>query len=163
MKAAVLATIPALGLAAPAAADVPRIARLMVGARTHRIGIEVGGQASQAFPKKPYGFETRRARRLAPDRQAVGGSAGHRPGLPRRTAPALAFAAVARLRPRAPARRRPPGPKPARAGEPELRPLAHPRQVAVAAQFPYRSHRSAVGGLKMWLARRAAWMDSALL
>ena len=31
------------------------------------------------------------------------------------------------------------------------------------AQFTYRSHRSAVGGLKAWLTRRAAWMDSALL
>lgn len=70
----------ALGAAAPAmAADVPRLdiraaktirddpkvpARLTVGGRTYRIGIELRGQSSQAFPKKPYAFETKRRVRL---------------------------------------------------------------------------------------------------
>ena len=70
----------ALGVAAPAmAADVPRLdiraaktirddpkvpARLKVGGRTYRIGIELRGQSSQAFPKKPYAFETDRRVRL---------------------------------------------------------------------------------------------------
>ena len=31
------------------------------------------------------------------------------------------------------------------------------------AQPVHVSHRSAVGGLKAWLSRRAAWMDAALL
>ena len=80
MKTGPLAVILALGLAAPAAAaDVPRIdiraatairdepkvpARLTVGGRTHRMGIEVRGQGTQRHPKKPYGFETRRRVRL---------------------------------------------------------------------------------------------------
>jgi hypothetical protein len=70
----------ALGAAAPAmAADVPRLdiraaatirdepkvpARLEVGGRTYRIGIELRGQSSQAFPKQPYAFETNRRVRL---------------------------------------------------------------------------------------------------
>lgn len=79
MKAALLAAVLALGLAAPAAADVPRLdvrtanairdepkvpARLTVGGRTHRIGIELRGQGTQRHAKKPYGFETRRRVRL---------------------------------------------------------------------------------------------------
>jgi hypothetical protein len=79
VKTVLLAAILALVAAAPAAADVPRLdirtakairdepkvpARLTVGKRTHRIGIEVRGQSSQALPKKPYGFETRRRVRL---------------------------------------------------------------------------------------------------
>ncbi len=79
MKVAALAVLLALALAAPADADVPRIdiraskairdepkvpARLTVGGRTHRIGIEVRGQGTQRHPKKPYGFETRRRVRL---------------------------------------------------------------------------------------------------
>lgn len=79
MKLALLVATLALGLVAPAAADVPRLdirtakairdepkvpARLTVGKRTYRIGIEVRGQNSQAFPKKPYGFEARRRVRL---------------------------------------------------------------------------------------------------
>jgi CotH kinase protein/VTC domain len=70
----------ALGAAAPAmAADIPRLeiraaktirddpkvpARLQVGGRTYRIGIELRGESSQAFPKKPYAFETNRRVRL---------------------------------------------------------------------------------------------------
>ncbi len=79
MKVATLAVLLVLALAAPAAADVPRIdiraakairdepkvpARLTVGGRTHRIAIEVRGQGTQRHPKKPYGFETRRRVRL---------------------------------------------------------------------------------------------------
>ena len=62
MKTVLLAAILALILAAPAAADVPRLdirtakqirdepkvpARLTVGRRTHRIGIELRGQGTQ--------------------------------------------------------------------------------------------------------------------
>lgn len=79
MKTGLLTALLALGLAAPAAADVPRLdiraakairdepkvpARLIVGGRTHRMGIEVRGQGTQRHPKKPYGFETRRRVRL---------------------------------------------------------------------------------------------------
>jgi hypothetical protein len=80
-RAAPIAAVAlALGATAPAAAaDVPRLdiraatairddpkvpARLTVGGRTHRIAIELRGQASQAFPKKPYAIETNRRVRL---------------------------------------------------------------------------------------------------
>jgi hypothetical protein len=80
-RAAPIAAVAlALGAAAPAAAaDVPRLdiraakairddpkvpARLTVGGRTYRIAIELRGQASQAFPKKPYAIETERKVRL---------------------------------------------------------------------------------------------------
>lgn len=80
-RAAPLAAVGlALGAAGPAmAADVPRLdiraaktirddpkvpARLTVGGRSYRIGIELRGQSSQAFPKKPYAFETDRRVRL---------------------------------------------------------------------------------------------------
>ena len=80
-RAAPIAAVAlALGAAAPAAAaDVPRLdiraakairddpkvpARLSVGGRTYRVGIELRGQASQRFPKQPYRFETDRRVRL---------------------------------------------------------------------------------------------------
>jgi hypothetical protein len=78
--APVAAVALALGAAAPAmAADIPRLdvraaktirddpkvpARLKVGGRSYRVGIELRGQSSQAFPKKPYAFETNRPVRL---------------------------------------------------------------------------------------------------
>jgi hypothetical protein len=78
--APVAAVALALGAGAPAAAaDVPRLdiraakairddpkvgARLSVGGRTYRVGIELRGQASQAFAKKPYAIETNRRARL---------------------------------------------------------------------------------------------------
>ena len=63
----------ALAGAAPAAADVPLLdiraakvirddpkvpAWLTVGGRSYRIGIELRGQSSRAFPKRPYAIET---------------------------------------------------------------------------------------------------------
>jgi CotH kinase protein/VTC domain len=70
----------ALGAAAPAAAaEIPRVdvrtahtirdeprvpARLTAGGRTYRIEIELRGQTSQRFPKRPYRFETGRKVRL---------------------------------------------------------------------------------------------------
>jgi CotH kinase protein/VTC domain len=80
-RAAPIAAVAlALGPAAPAAAaDVPRLdvraakairdeprvpARVTVAGRTYRVGIELRGQASQRFPKKPYRFETDRRVRL---------------------------------------------------------------------------------------------------
>jgi hypothetical protein len=78
--APVAAVALALGAAAPAAgADLPRLdvraaeairddpkvpARLTVGGRTYRIGIELRGNSSRAFPKKPYAIETDRRVRL---------------------------------------------------------------------------------------------------
>jgi hypothetical protein len=74
-RAAPLAAALALGVAAPAAADVPRLdlrtaatirddpkvpARMTVGGRTYRVGIELRGEASQLYPKKPYAIEARR-------------------------------------------------------------------------------------------------------
>jgi CotH kinase protein/VTC domain len=68
----------ALG-AAPAAAELPRVdiraaqtirdepkvaARLTAGGRSHRVGIELRGQASQRHPKRPYRIETKRKVRL---------------------------------------------------------------------------------------------------
>lgn len=79
MRTIPLAALLVLVLAAPAAADVPRLdigsakairdepkvpARLTVGGRTHRIGIELRGQGTQLHAKKPYGFESRRRVRL---------------------------------------------------------------------------------------------------
>ena len=79
VKTVLLTAILALTLAAPAAAEIPRLdvrtakqirdepkvpARLTVGKRTHRIGIEVRGQGTQLHSKKPYGFEARRRIRL---------------------------------------------------------------------------------------------------
>ena len=79
MKTVLLTASLALTLAAPAAAEIPRLdvrtakqirdepkvpARLTVGKRTHRIGIEVRGQGTQLHSKKPYGFEARRRIRL---------------------------------------------------------------------------------------------------
>jgi hypothetical protein len=80
-RAAPIAAVAlALGAAAPAtASELPRLdiraakairddpkvpARLSVGGRTYRIGIELRGQASRAFPKKPYAIETDRRVRL---------------------------------------------------------------------------------------------------
>jgi hypothetical protein len=78
--APVAAVALALGAGAPAAvADVPRLdiraaktirddpkvpARLSVGGRTYRVGIELRGQTSQTFRKKPYRIETDRRVRL---------------------------------------------------------------------------------------------------
>ena len=39
-------------------------ARLTVGGRSYRVGIELRGQSSQAFPKKPYAIESERRIRL---------------------------------------------------------------------------------------------------
>jgi hypothetical protein len=80
LAAPVAAVALTLGAAAPAAAaDLPRVdiraskairddpkvpGRLTVGGRTYRIGIELRGQTSQAFPKKPYAIETDRRVRL---------------------------------------------------------------------------------------------------
>ena len=67
-----IAAALALGVAAPAAAALPKLdvrvaeqirddakvpARITAGGRTFRAGIELRGHSSQAFPKKPYAFE----------------------------------------------------------------------------------------------------------
>jgi hypothetical protein len=71
--AAVPAAALAIGAAAPAHAALPKLdirvakkirddpkvpARIMVGGRSVRAEIELRGSSSQAFPKKPYAFET---------------------------------------------------------------------------------------------------------
>ncbi|MGI8780068.1 MAG: VTC domain-containing protein [Solirubrobacteraceae bacterium] len=62
----VAADVPRLDIrAAKAIRDDPKVpARLTVGGRTYRVGIELRGQSSQAFPKKPYAIEADRRVRL---------------------------------------------------------------------------------------------------
>ena len=58
--------------AAKAIRDEPKVpARLTVGGRTYRVGIELRGQSSQAFAKRPYAIEAdRRVRLLGMPRRA---------------------------------------------------------------------------------------------
>jgi hypothetical protein len=77
--AAAVALALGAGAAPAAAAPVPRVdvraveairddpkvpARLTVGGRSYRVGIELRGSASQSFPKKPYAIEFGRKVRL---------------------------------------------------------------------------------------------------
>jgi CotH kinase protein len=83
MLRALIAAVPAaalaLGAAAPAPAALPKLdirvaktirdnpkvpAHIKVGGRSVRAAIELRGSSSQAFPKKPYAFETERRVRL---------------------------------------------------------------------------------------------------